>query len=466
MSFWKTITQPFNWAAGEVKQATNFIGGELKQATNWIDNAVKDIIPGGWTTLAEVGIALTPAGALGAAAFGGASGATGGFKKKGFDLSGAIVGGLQGYGVGSLTTSLAAAGAPPAGAPSGQATMAYSDTPVWSPETGYTYEPIANPGTIPPNPNLTPAGEGFMGPGANSTIPTENLSTISGPQVGGPPPPSGLETLGNTMSTNASNAGQAIQNLSGLGAQGASGIIPTAQAINAGMSYTAYAGLGAVALQEMARRNEENHNNGNTTNEEYERNKRELDQAIADANTNVQKYTYEPEPELTQEQATLYQKRPKTLYDQYNYAQSNQPQTLYASGGSVENYTPSEDMTAGGLASGFKFDSNNQMPMYAMGGEIMEYGIGGYARGGEPRFLSGGGDGMSDSIKAKIDGHQEARLADGEFVIPADVVSHLGNGSSKAGAKQLHAMMDRIRKARTGNPKQGKQINPIKLMPA
>jgi hypothetical protein len=56
-------------------------------------------------------------------------------------------------------------------------------------------------------------------------------------------------------------------------------------------------------------------------------------------------------------------------------------------------------------------------------------------------------------------------LADGEFVIPADVVSHLGNGSTDAGAKQLYAMMDRIRKARTGNPKQGKQINPNKFLP-
>jgi hypothetical protein len=89
----------------------------------------------------------------------------------------------------------------------------------------------------------------------------------------------------------------------------------------------------------------------------------------------------------------------------------------------------------------------------------------GYAEGGLPRFLSGGGDGMSDSIRANIEGSQEARLADGEFVIPADVVSHLGNGSSKAGAKQLYAMMDRVRKARTGNPKQGRQIKPTKLMP-
>jgi len=90
----------------------------------------------------------------------------------------------------------------------------------------------------------------------------------------------------------------------------------------------------------------------------------------------------------------------------------------------------------------------------------------GYAEGGTPRFLSGGGDGMSDSIKAKINGSQEARLADGEFVIPADVVSHLGNGSSKAGAKQLYSMMDRIRSARTGRKSQGKQINPRKYMTA
>ena len=90
------------------------------------------------------------------------------------------------------------------------------------------------------------------------------------------------------------------------------------------------------------------------------------------------------------------------------------------------------------------------------------------ARGGvaQPRFLSGGGDGMSDSIKANINGVQEARLADGEFVVPADVVSHLGNGSSKAGAKKLYAMMDRIRKARTGKTRQAPEVKAERLMPA
>jgi hypothetical protein len=85
------------------------------------------------------------------------------------------------------------------------------------------------------------------------------------------------------------------------------------------------------------------------------------------------------------------------------------------------------------------------------------------AKGG---YLNGHGDGMSDSIPATIEGKQPARLADGEFVIPADVVSHIGNGSSKAGSKQLYSMLDRIRKARTGHTKQGKEIKPQKYMPA
>ena len=111
-------------------------------------------------------------------------------------------------------------------------------------------------------------------------------------------------------------------------------------------------------------------------------------------------------------------------------------------------------------------DAASQMPatIQAAQGGIMGGTIGSYSDGGQ--MLKGPGDGMSDSIPAKIGKHQPARLADSEFVIPADVVSHLGNGSSDAGAKQLYAMMDRIRKARTGTKKQGKQIKPEKYMPA
>ena len=88
-----------------------------------------------------------------------------------------------------------------------------------------------------------------------------------------------------------------------------------------------------------------------------------------------------------------------------------------------------------------------------------------YKAGG--KLLRGPGDGMSDSIPAVIGGHkpQRAALADGEFVIPADVVSHLGNGSTEAGSRKLYAMMDKIRHARTGRKKQAPAIKAERFMP-
>ena len=103
-----------------------------------------------------------------------------------------------------------------------------------------------------------------------------------------------------------------------------------------------------------------------------------------------------------------------------------------------------------------------QYPQYAQGGLADLGGYADYAHGG--RMLKGPGDGMSDDIPATIANKQPARLANEEFVVPADVVSHLGNGSSEAGAKALYKMMDRVRQARTGNKKQGKQINPEKFL--
>jgi hypothetical protein len=109
------------------------------------------------------------------------------------------------------------------------------------------------------------------------------------------------------------------------------------------------------------------------------------------------------------------------------------------------------------------FQLNEQEQVMAAQGGIM-----GYARGGKampPRYLRGETDGMQDKIPSNIDGVQPAKLSHGEFVIPADVVSHLGNGNSDAGAKVLYKMMDRVRHARTGNKKQGRQINPEKFTP-
>jgi hypothetical protein len=134
---------------------------------------------------------------------------------------------------------------------------------------------------------------------------------------------------------------------------------------------------------------------------------------------------------------------------------------MYAKGGNIDHETMSivKHLSSGGAPmhhiAGFLEYRNKKM---ARGGSLGSYSDGG-------RLLKGLGDGMSDDIPASIADVQPARLANEEFVIPADVVSHLGNGSSEAGAKVLYNMLDRVRKARTGHTKQGKQINPDKLMP-
>ena len=135
-------------------------------------------------------------------------------------------------------------------------------------------------------------------------------------------------------------------------------------------------------------------------------------------------------------------------------------------------YEPPDKKKYKGPLSRFSYDPSRYTPTMARGGladtavarRMMGGGhLGSYSDGG--RLLKGPGDGMSDDIPAKIGKKQPARLADGEFVVPADVVSGLGNGSTDAGAKKLYAMMDKVRHARTGTKKQGKQINSQKYMP-
>lgn len=92
--------------------------------------------------------------------------------------------------------------------------------------------------------------------------------------------------------------------------------------------------------------------------------------------------------------------------------------------------------------------------VYADGGATEQYDLGGYSDGG--RLLRGPGDGVSDSIPATIGNKRPARLADGEFVVPARIVSELGNGSTEAGARKLYAMMERVQAARKGSIGKGK----------
>ena len=148
------------------------------------------------------------------------------------------------------------------------------------------------------------------------------------------------------------------------------------------------------------------------------------------------------------------------------FDQSFKPLQPYKAG----TANPNPVMAAqGGIMSAYPMEKyGNTIPNEEVYGVGMAKGgiadLGSYSDGG--RMLKGPGDGMSDHIPGIIGGKQPARLADGEFVVPADVVSHLGNGSTDAGAKRLYAMMDTVRKARTGTKKQGKQIKAEKYLPA
>ena len=171
-------------------------------------------------------------------------------------------------------------------------------------------------------------------------------------------------------------------------------------------------------------------------------------------------------PAASRDVGIYYDQDPDTRYqDALTAAQIRQAkvnQRAYVSPPAAKRPTPMGKLN---MPTSAKSKDSGSGDVEAASGGIMQSSLGGYAAGGNPRLLKGPGDGMSDNIPATINGRQPARLADGEFVVPADVVSHLGNGSTEAGAKQLHGMMDKVRKARTGNPKQGKEIKPQKYMP-
>jgi hypothetical protein len=263
------------------------------------------------------------------------------------------------------------------------------------------------------------------------------------------------------MGSNVSDAGAGIKNLVGLGAEsGTAAAARSALTNQFGMGSAAALTMGAsglAALEEQKKYLDEQKALGTIGDAEYAKAKASIDAQIATANQTVSANPFNANPDRSfEKQDTLYAgySPADTLYAKSPSSDVSASKTLYAMGGSVDDEYGMDEargLGLGNLSNGFM--NMGSTPSYAAGGM-------------PPRFLSGGGDGMSDSIKANINGTQEARLADGEFVIPADVVSHIGNGSSKAGAKQLYSMMDRVRQARVGTKKQGKQINPRKYMAA
>lgn len=195
---------------------------------------------------------------------------------------------------------------------------------------------------------------------------------------------------------------------------------------------------------------------------------------------------------LANDLANQYAYKPPSGYSKPLYLMTAQEKAAEDAAMAAKN-TAAQAPAISPFAEGYSPVENLQVQRNPM--QPTEYGIGsfdqnfdrfgneynfGFAKGGMARrgrkkrrhkpvagkMVNGSGDGMSDNIRANIGGSQEARLADGEFVIPADVVSHLGNGSSDAGSKKLYAMMNRVRKARTGRSQQAPEVNVDGMMPS
>jgi len=291
--------------------------------------------------------------------------------------------------------------------------------------------------------------------------------------------PETYKQLGTDALNNVAKTGEGIKNLVGAGegtasaasklATASSGISPTAAATG-----TIYGGMGLAALEEQRTLLDQQKAANAITEAEYNQAVAEIDKSIAQARGVVAASPFSTTPNRDVSIGETYYDR--TGGGENLYTRNTAPESrLYAVGGSVDDESGMDEargLAQGNLQNGFMgggITSGNLALRELSQPAFNEGAVGGmqsFAQGGIARFLSGGGDGMSDDIPARINGKQEARLADGEFVIPADVVSHLGNGSSKAGAKQLYSMMDKVRSARTGTKKQGKQINPRKFLAA
>ena len=457
---------------GDINKAANKLGTQVFQpfekaivqpvskGLSEFDKQVARTIPGGWATVGQVVLSSNPATAPLGIALGAARGAgltrTGSSLQRA-DLQGAIIGGATAYASAELGEYIQ--GAAPPGTEPALLPVSVSDQSTYLSEGIRT--PISAPEVFAPglSPNVDP-GYFDLPP---TTIPSApNVSGYDIPQGAGVPPPANppsfLERIGTKAGDTVSGTTKAIveaptTGLSGVARTG-EGIgnlltggksLSTVDPIKMG-ALALYGETSLAGLEEQRKYLEEAKRANAISQAEYDAALGEINRQRDYAADVVSKNPFNPNPSRDVSIGETFYGRSDEGTNLYDRLQDN----LYAMGGQVDD-------ELGGDYSAMGMDQGNlQKGLFGLG----------YAEGGTARFLSGGGDGMSDSIKATINEKQPARLADGEFVIPADVVSHLGNGSSKAGAKQLYAMMDRVRSARTGRKSQGKQINPRKYMTA
>lgn len=390
-----------------------------------LDKGIGSIIPGGWGTLASIAGSAVGLPTWALTGLGGLTG-SGVLKKDGkFNLQGALMGGAMAYGASQLGEAARAAGDvsggynPSAGLTSAaEQTAASGSGDVFAGLAGQA--PQASADIV--SPSLYQAAQSNIDPSVLEGMTREAVSSANVlPSVANAPAPGIIEQgIANLKST-----GQGIANISGFaGPEGTAAAARTAAVgpiTQGGMTALAMGTMGTMQLDEQQKALDAQLASGNIAQSEYDAQAARIADARSRAEQAVRENPYQ-----------------------------------FAVGGSVDDESGMDEargLYQGNLYNGFM---GGGMPSYARGGNVST----------QPRFLSGGGDGMSDSIPATINGKQEARLADGEFVVPADVVSHLGNGSSKAGAKRLYSMMDKVRSARTGTKKQAPAVNINRLMPA
>jgi hypothetical protein len=464
------------------------------------DKAVGNAIPGGWGTVGSIALSAMGAPVPLQVAYGAARGS--GVMRKGgnFNLQGAMIGGATAYATAKLGDYLRAA-APGAEGASNMATL---------PESAVDLSSGVNAATGEVGSGLAGNASGMLvDPTAVTSSNTAALNSLSASMEAGAgsglqvaPPPSvfsqlasgnisdaasqigsniasgansaydssvaGLKSLGTDIASaadkyttpstysemidkglsNASQTGSGIKNL----ITGPDGVSKAASALSGVNPVTmgAMALYGETSLSDLDAQRaflKQQQAAGNIAQAEYDAALAEINRQADYARKMVGENPFSTNPDRDVSIGETFYGRGGS--EDTLYGRGDAGTTLYAMGGSIDDEYGMDE--ARGMMQG-----NLQKGLFGQG----------YAAGGTPRFLSGGGDGMSDDIPATINNNQPARLADGEFVVPADVVSHIGNGSSKAGAKQLYSMMNKVRKARTGNPKQGKQINPSKYLPA
>lgn len=467
----------------------------VDQALVGVDKAVGKTIPGGWGTLGMVAASMVPGMTPMMMAGLGALNGSGVMRGDGkFNLQGALMGGAAAYGMANLTSGLEAAGGGSSSIPAGDIVTANASVdPIGALNASQNFT-----GAAAQEAAANAAVQGAGSSAANAVNP-DVYSGLAGTQgaITPPPTPSGLENLATGYGQNASAVGEGLKNLTGFGADGSAAAARAAfTGSGATLQNTALPiAMGSMGLMDIKAQ------------EDY-LNAQKASGAINDSDYNSQ---------MTRINEAKSRASAAMDANPYQFAEGGEVKGYFGGGvmqaisARIQNdpsFLDKVQSSSGGsgFLGGIPISAINQMAgnspaldykqlaakamaenpyKYAMGGAVnprddqsnmpsqtpmqrfepsgmMNYAEGGMAGG---RFLSGGGDGLSDDIPAIIGDKQPAKLADGEFVVSSDVVSGLGGGSSKAGAKKLYSMMDRVRKQAHGTKKQIRPVN-TKALPA